>query len=48
MANVIKAIQARASEGAAGMITRLTDDLRAFVGPHPQYDDITLIVIRKK
>ncbi len=48
MDNVIKAIQASASEGAAGMITRLTDDLRAFVGPHPQYDDITLIVIRKK
>ena len=48
MANVIKAIQASASEGAAGIITRLTDDLRAFVGPYPQYDDITLIVIRKK
>lgn len=48
MANVIKAIQASASEGAAGIITRLTDDLRAFVGPFPQYDDITLIVIRKK
>jgi sigma-B regulation protein RsbU (phosphoserine phosphatase) len=48
MASVIKAIQASASEGAAGMITRLTDDLRAFVGPHPQYDDITLMVIRKK
>ncbi len=48
MANVIKAIQASASEGAAGIITRLTDDLRAFVGTHPQHDDITLIVIRKK
>lgn len=48
MANVIKAIQASASEGAAGIITRLTDDLRAFVGNHPQHDDITLIVIRKK
>jgi sigma-B regulation protein RsbU (phosphoserine phosphatase) len=48
MASVIKAIQASASDGAAGIITRLTDDLRAFVGPHPQYDDITLIVIRKK
>jgi sigma-B regulation protein RsbU (phosphoserine phosphatase) len=48
MANVIKAIQASASEGAAGIITRLTDDLRAFVGNHPQNDDITLIVIRKK
>ncbi len=48
MANVIKAIQASASDGAAGIITRLTDDLRAFVGNQPQYDDITLIVIRKK
>jgi len=48
MANVIKAIQASASEGAAGIITRLTDDLRAFVGNYPQHDDITLIVIRKK
>ena len=48
MANVIKAIQASATEGAAGIITKLTDDLRAFVGNHPQHDDITLIVIRKK
>ena len=48
MANMIKAIQTNASEGAAGIITKLTDDLRAFVGVHPQYDDITLIVIRKK
>jgi sigma-B regulation protein RsbU (phosphoserine phosphatase) len=48
MANVIKAIQASASEGAAGIITKLTDDLRAFVGAIPQHDDITLIVIRKK
>ena len=48
MANVIKAIQASAPDGAAGVITKLTDDLRAFVGSHPQHDDITLIVIRKK
>lgn len=48
MANVIQSIQASASEGAAGILTRLTDDLRAFVGTHPQHDDITLIVIRKK
>jgi sigma-B regulation protein RsbU (phosphoserine phosphatase) len=48
MANVIKAIQASADDGAAGIITKLTDDLRAFVGNHPQHDDITLIVIRKK
>ncbi len=48
MASVIQSIQASASEGAAGIITRLTDDLRAFVGTYPQHDDITLIVIRKK
>ena len=48
MASVIKSIQASASDGAAGIITRLTDDLRAFVGNYPQHDDITLIVIRKK
>jgi sigma-B regulation protein RsbU (phosphoserine phosphatase) len=48
MENVIRSILASASEGAAGIITKLTDDLRAFVGAHPQHDDITLIVIRKK
>lgn len=48
MASVIQSIQASAPEGAAAIITRLTDDLRAFVGNYPQYDDITLIVIRKK
>ena len=44
---MMRSIQASASEGAAGVITRLTDDVRAFVGAHPQNDDITLIVIRK-
>ena len=48
MTNVIKAIQASATDGAAGIITKITDDLRAFVGNHPQHDDITLLVIRKK
>ncbi len=48
MVQVIKSIQASAPEGAAAIVTRLTDDLRAFVGAHPQHDDITLIVIRKK
>jgi len=47
MVQVIKSIQASASDGAAAIVTRLTDDLRAFVGAHPQHDDITLIVIRK-
>jgi sigma-B regulation protein RsbU (phosphoserine phosphatase) len=48
MQKVIDAIVASASEGAAGIIARLTDDLRAFIGPFPQHDDITLIAIRKK
>jgi len=47
MANVIKSVLASASEGASQMIAKLTDDLRTFVGSHPQHDDITLIVIRK-
>ena len=48
MENMIKSIQASAPEGAAAMITRLTDDLWTFVGAEPQNDDITLIAIRKK
>ena len=48
MENVIKSIQASAPEGAAAIITRLTDDLSTFVGARPQNDDITLIAIRKK
>ncbi len=48
MENVYRSILASASEGANGIITKLTDDLRSFVGTHPQHDDITLIVIRKK
>ena len=48
MEKVIQSIQASAPDGAAAMITRLTDDLRAFVGVQPQNDDITLIAIRKK
>jgi sigma-B regulation protein RsbU (phosphoserine phosphatase) len=48
MPNLIKAIQASAADGAAGIVTKLTDELRAFVGSYPQHDDITLIVIRKK
>ncbi|MDB6171056.1 MAG: hypothetical protein JWL59_367 [Chthoniobacteraceae bacterium] len=48
MENVFRSILASASDGAAGIIAKLTDDLRSFVGTHPQHDDITLIVIRKK
>jgi len=48
MENVLRSILASASQGAAGILTKLTDDLRDFAGAHPQQDDITLIVIRKK
>jgi serine phosphatase RsbU (regulator of sigma subunit) len=33
--------------GAPAIVTRLIDDVRNFVGSHPQNDDITLIAIRK-
>jgi sigma-B regulation protein RsbU (phosphoserine phosphatase) len=48
MEKLIQSILASAPEGAAAVITRLTDDLRDFIGTYPQYEDITLIVIRKK
>jgi sigma-B regulation protein RsbU (phosphoserine phosphatase) len=44
---MIRSIRASASEGAQGVITRLTSDVRNFAGSHPQHDDITLIVVRK-
>jgi sigma-B regulation protein RsbU (phosphoserine phosphatase) len=44
---MIQSIRASASEGAEGVIDRLTADVRNFVGGHPQHDDITLIVVRK-
>ena len=44
---MIQSIRASASEGAQGIIARLTDDVRDFAGGHPQNDDITLIVVRK-
>jgi sigma-B regulation protein RsbU (phosphoserine phosphatase) len=48
MQRLIDSVVAAADEGAAEIITRLTDDVRAFIGPYPQQDDITLIAIRKK
>ena len=44
----ILALRASADEGPAAVLKRLIEDLRKFVGSQPQYDDITLIVIRKK
>jgi sigma-B regulation protein RsbU (phosphoserine phosphatase) len=44
---MIRSLRASANEGAQGVIDRLTADVRAFAGGHPQHDDITLIVVRK-
>jgi sigma-B regulation protein RsbU (phosphoserine phosphatase) len=48
MDRLMQSILASAAAGAAGVITRLTDDLRTFIGSQAQHDDVTLIVIRKK
>lgn len=48
MKKVTESLVGAASESASEMIARLTDDVRAFIGPHPQHDDITIIAIRKK
>jgi sigma-B regulation protein RsbU (phosphoserine phosphatase) len=42
-----QALRASAGGGASAILARLIDDLRNFVGAHPQNDDITLIAIRK-
>lgn len=44
---MVQSLRASVSEGAQGIIARLTDDVRNFAGGHPQNDDITLIVVRK-
>ena len=45
---MIRSIQASAPEGAAGIVQRVTSDVRAFIGDQAPYDDITLITIFKK
>ena len=42
-----RSLRASASQGAQGLIDRLTGDVRDFAGGYPQHDDITLIVVRK-
>jgi sigma-B regulation protein RsbU (phosphoserine phosphatase) len=44
---MIQSVRASAAHGASAIITRLIDDVRNFIGSHPQNDDITLITIRK-
>ncbi len=45
---LVQGLQASAPQGAPGVIKRLTEDVKSFVGNYPQHDDITLIAIRKK
>jgi sigma-B regulation protein RsbU (phosphoserine phosphatase) len=47
ISRLIEAIQAGAADGAPAILSRVTGDLKMFVGSHPQNDDITLIAIRK-
>ena len=45
---MIRSVQASASEGTAGIVQRVTSDVKAFIGDQPPHDDITLITILKK
>jgi len=45
---MIQCIQSSAQKGALAIRKHLTDDLMAFIGNHPQNDDITLVIILKK
>ena len=44
---MMHSVKASVTSGPGAVINRLLDDMRAFIGPTPQHDDITLIVIRK-
>jgi sigma-B regulation protein RsbU (phosphoserine phosphatase) len=44
---MIQSLRASASDGAEGVIKRLTADVRDFAAGYPQNDDITLIIVRK-
>ncbi|HVE16295.1 MAG TPA: GAF domain-containing SpoIIE family protein phosphatase [Chthoniobacterales bacterium] len=44
---LVSSLKASATGNADHVIRQLTDDLKNFVGSHPQHDDITLIAIRK-
>lgn len=48
LARTIQSIQAHARDGAGEIIRHLTGDLRDFIGSTPQYDDVTLVAIRKQ
>lgn len=47
LARLTQAVQANAPKGAAATVTNIAAELREFAGKTAQYDDITLIYIRK-
>jgi len=47
ISKLIEAVQASSPNGAPAILSRVTSDLKSFVGGHQQNDDITLIAIRK-
>ena len=47
ISKLIEAVQASSPNGAPAILSRVTSDLKSFVGGHHQNDDITLIAIRK-
>ena len=47
ISQLIEAVQASSPNGAPAILSRVTSDLKSFVGGHHQNDDITLIAIRK-
>ncbi len=48
MDRVVQGLQSGSLHGARDIVSRLTDDLRNFVGNFPKYDDVTMIAIRRK
>jgi len=44
---LVQGLQASAPHGAASVVRYVAGDVKAFVGNHPQHDDITLIAIAK-
>ncbi len=44
---MMESVRESADKGASAIISRITEDVRNFVGSQPQNDDITLIAIRK-
>lgn len=44
---LVQGLQASAPHGAASVVRFVADDVKTFVGMHPQHDDITLIAIAK-